>query len=101
MHNFEVNGFKSVTGVFSANDSSSIKKLLPNVSDADVHSIRREPIAYFLIGMSHLSWHPRRAYRLLKGGDIRLYQGPFGSCVGGSHPDIAEETRRLSQYFTR
>ena len=54
----------------------------------------------FLIGMGHPSWHPKRIERSLQGGDIWLYRGSFGSCIGGRHPDVIEETSRSDQYFT-
>ena len=97
---FEAYGLECVTGALSSIDAASIKKLFPQLSEEAVASLLRAPVVDYLIGMGHPSWHPKRLERSSMGGDIWLYGGLFGSCVGGRHPDIREETRRSDQYFT-
>ena len=53
-----------------------------------------------LIGASHPSWHPEMAERARAGGDLWVYRGIFGKCIGGRHSLIREETRRCDSLFT-
>ena len=98
VHHFEAYGLECVTGALSTIDAGTIEKLFPD--EKDVQSLLRGPTVDYLIGMGHPSWHPKRTDRSEKGGDIWIYRGLFGSCVGGRHPDIVEKTRRSDQYFT-
>ena len=54
----------------------------------------------FLIGMKHPSWHPERAERARGSGDLWLFRGKFGSCIGGRHHEIKEETQRSDSLFS-
>ena len=80
--------------------SDVIKKLFPNLSEQDANSLVRGTTVDYLIGAKHPSWHPDKVQRSTTGGDIWLYDGDFGPCIGGRHPDIQEEKKRSDQYFT-
>ena len=100
LYYFEAYGLECITGALSSIDSRTIKKLFPKLTDNDIQSLLRGPVVDFLIGMGHPSWHPKQIERSTQGGDIWLYEGSFGRCVGGRHPDVVEETNRSDQYFT-
>ena len=55
VYNFEAYGLECVTGSLSTIDSGSIKRLFPDISEAEVQSLVRAPNVDFLIGMSHPS----------------------------------------------
>ena len=91
---------KSITGVLTSIGTGVVKKLFPSLPHNFVSKLLRKSKVDFLIGMKHPSWHPDKAERSQKGGDIWLYRGIFGTCVGGRHPDIREETRRNDNLFS-
>ena len=98
---FEAYGLECVTGALGAIDSTSIKKLFPMLTNQEVESLKRCSNVDYLIGAQHPSCHPERAERTNLGGDLWLYEGRFGRCIGGSHPDIKEDTEKRSvHYFT-
>ena len=45
-----------------------------------------------LIGYGHPSWHPVKSEKAPGGGDLWIHKSIFGVCVGGSHPNVREET---------
>ena len=99
LYEFEAYGLESITGALSTVDNKVVKRLFPNFSDKFINSLKRAPTVDYLIGMKHPSWHPKQVERSNNGGDIWLYESKFGSCIGGSHPDIKEETRKSDQCF--
>ncbi len=99
-HEFQAYGMESITGALTRIGSAVIKKLFPNLPDDFVLKLLRRTAVDFLLGMKHPSWHPERMERSAEGGDIWLYRGIFGTCVGGRHPDIKEETKRSDSLFS-
>ena len=64
-----------------------------------ISCLERENRVDVLIGLSHPSWHPERAEQATGGGDLWIYRGRFGACVGGRHADVVEGTRRSKDLF--
>ena len=90
---------ETITGSLSKISPSSIKKLFPNISDKSVRMLQRGDSVEVLIGMCKPSWHPERVEKANGGGDFWKWRGKFGSCLGGSHPHIKEETRKSDKLF--
>ena len=61
-----------------------LRKLFPTVMGA--RKLCRASRVHYLIGLSKVSWQPDRALKAEGGGDFRLWQNNFGSCIGGSNP---------------
>ena len=100
LYEFEAYGLECITGQLTNVSSGVIKKLFPNITESHIHSLVRGTTVDYLIGAMHPSWHPNSVQRSKKGGDIWLYEGKFGPCIGGRHPEIQEEKQRSNQYFT-
>ena len=96
---FQAYGLESITGVVSQISSTKLRKFFPRSSDKLIELLRRGSVVDFLIGMLHPSWHPDRAEKAAGGGDLWIYRGRFGACVGGRHPEINERTRRSEGLF--
>ena len=97
---FEAFGMETITGEVSRIGLSKIRTLFPHLSYASARKMTRMNQVDVLIGMSHPSWHPERAERAKGPGDFWIYRGKFGSCVGGRHPDIEDQTRKSDSLFT-
>ena len=100
LRNFEAYGLKNITGSLTPIDTPKIKELFPHLTDKVVQYLERGKGVDFLIGMKHPSWHPERAERARGSGDLWLFRGKFGSCIGGRHHEIKEETQRSDSLFS-
>ena len=100
VYNFEAYGMENITGALSMLSREVIQVLFPRLDDRTIHSLMRARNVDILIGAKHPSWHPDRAEPATgSDGDLWLYRGRFGVCVGGRHPLIQEETRKLDSLF--
>ena len=99
-YEFKAYGMDSITGALTRIGEGLVKKFFPHLPHDFVSKLLRRSKVDFLIGMKHPSWHPDKAERSQEGGDIWLYRGIFGTCVGGRHPNINEETRRSDSLFS-
>ena len=97
---FDAYGLESITGALTQIEVGVIRRLFPHLDDQTISSLKRASNVDFLIGMKHPSWHPERAERAKDGGDLWLYRGRFGVCIGGRHPQIEEGTRRSDSLFS-
>ena len=96
---FEAYGIESITGKVSRIDSGVLKRLFPHLSDRVHSSLLRSGDVDILIGISHPSWHPERAEKAQGTGDLWIFRGRFGACVGGRHSDIVEGTQICDSLF--
>ena len=64
--------------------------MFSNVDYADVNQPLGE--VDIVIGLDYASFHPQivESHRHLV-----LYQNRFGRCIGGTHPDVQEDTKRM------
>ena len=77
-----------------------IRQLFPRLDEKTISTLKRAKDVVYLIGMKHPSWHPDRAERATTSdGDLHVYRGRFGVCVGGRHPLIKEETKKSNSLF--
>ena len=97
---FEAYGLDCITGNLTMIDLIKIKKLFPHLADKDIRNLDRLGQVDILIGMEHPSWHPERAEKAKGGGDLWLFRGRFGSCIGGRHPEMKEGTCRSDSLFS-
>ena len=98
---FEAYGMESITGAVSKIGFETIVKLFPNLSHKFVNKLLRGDVVDFLIGMLHPSWHPVPAEKAGGGGDLWVYRGRFGACIGGRHSEVREETRKSENLFVK
>ena len=77
-----------------------LRRLFPHISDSVLRSLQRADDVDILIGISHPSWHPERAERAVGKGDLWLFRGRFGVCIGGRHGDIKDATRVSKGLFS-
>ena len=96
---FEAYGMSSITGDVSKIDLAQLKRLFPDASEQSLRKLERGSTVDVLIGLCQASWQPKRVEKAIGGGDFWLHQNIFGSCVGGRHPDIQEDTRRNNDLF--
>jgi hypothetical protein len=99
-YDFEAYGLDCITGPLTQIGAALIKKLFPHMSPQKVQKLLRGQHVDFMIGMQHPSWHPSKIERAESGGDLWVWSGWFGSCVGGRHPEIQDNTRRSEALFT-
>ena len=97
---FKAYGLESITGSVTKIPSLKLQKLFPRLSRDMIKYLERGNSVDILMGFLHPSWHPCRAERATGGGDLWIYRGRFGACVGGSHPNINERTYRSNNLFT-
>ena len=77
-----------------------IQELFPRLDDKTIQSLLRTNNVDLLIGAKHPSWHPDKAEPAVGDkGDLWLYRGRFGVCIGGRHPTINEKTQRSDSLF--
>ena len=100
LEEFEAYGLESITGVLTHISPTTIKKLFPNLSSKTIDLLIRGKIVDFLLGLKRPSWQPERAERAKGKGDLWIYRGKFGQCLGGRHPEIVEGTRHSDCHFT-
>ena len=96
---FEAYGMETITGAVTEIGRLKIKRLFPHLSEANINMLQRHSDVNILLGIGHPSWHPDRTEKARGGGDFWIYRGKFGSCVGGRHPEIKEETRKSDSLF--
>ena len=100
LFHFSAYGLESVTGTLGGLDSRLIKRWFPNLADVDVEYLKRTSSNVdYLIGAQKPSWHPVRTERAEHGGDLWLFEGQFGMCLSGSHPDIRETSEKRSVHY--
>ena len=99
IHSFEAYGLDSITGSITKINSQILHKLFPRLSWERINDMTRSNVVDFLIGILHPSWHPEKTVRASGGGDCWLFEGLFGSCVGGRHPKITERTLKSEEVF--
>ena len=100
VYEFKAFGMENITGALSVVGIEVIRELFPDLDDGAVNSLRRTQDVDILIGAKHPSWHPKIAEPAhSEDGDLWLYRGLFGVCLGGRHPFIREETRRSDALF--
>ena len=80
-------------------EPSKLKQLFSITPTKTLERLERGSQVDVLIGLGHASWHPEKAEFATGGGDLWIYRGKFGVCVGGSHPKIQENTRRNQELF--
>ena len=97
---FKAYGIESITGLVSKVGFHKLRRLFPQISDEKIRRLERNNQVDVLIGLPHPSLHPERTVRAKGGGDFWIYEGQFGSCVGGQHPKLKEETCRSENLFT-
>ena len=99
LEKFEAYGMESITGALTTIGTQVIRRLFPNLDERTISNLKRAKDVVYLLGMKHPSWHPERAERARGEGDLWLYRGRFGACIGGRHLMIKEETRKSSSLF--
>ena len=100
VYEFSAFGMENITGALTTVRREVIQQLFPQLDNKTISCLLRAANVDVLIGASHPSWHPERAERARAGGDLWLFRGLFGVCVGGRHSLIREETRRSDALFT-
>ena len=98
LERFEAYGMETITGSLSKMNPSNISKLFPHLPDNLIKTLERGDKVDILIGMTHPSWHPERIEKA-RDGDLWIYRGRFGSCLGGCFPGIEEDTRKSDGLF--
>ena len=88
-----------MTGPLRSVDSNVTRKLFPHLGEKEIIRLDRLKEEDYLIGMRHASWHPERAEKCKSGGDLWIYRGRFGSCIGGKHPEIRGTSSRSKALF--
>ena len=96
---FKAYGMECITSDVSEVCYDKLRRFFPQVSDKLIHQLQRKSRVDVLIGLPHPSMHPERSVRAKGGGDFWIYKGQFGSCVGGRHPQLMEETRKSQDLF--
>ncbi len=96
---FKAYGMECITGRVSQIGFHKLQKLFPGLSRKMIDNLQRADVVDVLIGLLHPSMHPERKQRAKGGGDFWIYEGRFGSCVGGQHPQLMEETCRAENVF--
>ena len=91
---------ETITGEVSGINLNKIKLLFPHLSHAQCRKLARMNHVDVLIGMQHPSWHPDRAEKAKGAGELYVYRGDFGDCIGGCHPDIVDQTQKSDSLFT-
>ena len=100
VYSFTAYGMENITGALSVLKREVVQSLFPRLDDVTVQNLLRGANVDFLIGMKHPSWHPERAESAGgSDGDLWLYRGRFGVCIGGRHPMIMEETHKSDSLF--
>ena len=89
---------ESVTGVVFKISFHKLN-LFPHLANQFLDTLCRGSRVDILIGIALLSWHTQRAEKANCGGDFFVCRGRFGACVGGSHPEMYEGTRRSNELF--
>ena len=100
MVKFKAYGMECITGNVSQIGFKRLRTLFPRVSEQAIRKLQRNRIVDILIGLPHPSMHPQPKVRAKGGGDLWIFEGQFGSCVGGRHPQLKEETFRSNDLFT-
>ena len=96
---FKAYGIECITSQVSEVGYDKLRRFFPQVSDNLIHQLQRKSQVDVLIGLPHPSMHPERTVRAKGGGDFWIYEGRFGSCVGGRHPQLREDTRKSKDLF--
>ena len=100
LHEFQAYGLEVITGPLSRIDMHRVEKLFPNMSKSQLMDLNRPNQVDILIGMDHASWHPQRVEKAVDvEGDLWIYRGMFGRCLGGRHPLVREASRRSDSLF--
>ena len=99
LHTFKAYGMDSITGDVSRVDPQKLKQLFPHTPASTLKRLERGSQVDVLIGYGHPSWHPVKSEKAPGGGDLWIHKSIFGECVGGSHPDLRENTRRNKNLF--
>ena len=89
-----------ITGSMTQIQPTLIQKLFPHLSPLEVQSLLRGTQVDILLGLEHPSFHPSKVERAPGAGDLWLWKGWFGSCVGGRHPEIVDCTQKSDSLFT-
>ena len=92
---------ETITGAVTQIGFAKLKKIFPHFADKTIRTLMRENRVDILCGIKQPSWIPERSEKAKVGGDFWLYRGRFGSCVGGRHPEMREETQRSSNLFAK
>ena len=93
MEVFEAYDMESITGALTQISESQIRELFPHLSGKSIKQLLRGETVDFLIGMCHASWHPERLEQAPGDGDLWIYGGKYGKCLGGRLPGVKETTR--------
>ena len=96
---FKAYGIECITSQVSSVGYDKLRRFFPQVTDKLIHQLQRKSQVDVLIGLPHPSMHPERTVRAKGGGDFWIYEGQFGSCVGGRHPQLKEGTRKSQDLF--
>lgn len=98
-YTFEAYGLESVTCTMGKLNMSVVKSLFPRLTQKELLLLQRRDEVDYLIGYENPSWHPDKEVRS-SGGDFWLHRSRFGSCLGGSHPEIREDITLSAELFT-
>ena len=77
-----------------------LRLMVPHLTGKVVNGLERHGQVDFLIGMKHPSWYLERAEKAKGGGDLWLFCGRFGLCIGGRHHEVKEGTCRSDSLFS-
>ena len=91
---FEAYGIENITGAVSQIGLPKLQSLFPQISRTTAEKLTRLNRVDILIGICEASWHPERAEKAVGGGDLWIYRGLFGCCVGGRHPELRDLTKK-------
>ena len=97
---FHAYGLESITSRVAQVPLAKLKRLFPNTSLSMLKLLHREAVVDVLIGVAHLSWHPKLETQAVGGGDLWIASSNFGICVGGSHPMISDGTKKSDEIFS-
>ena len=95
LHYIYAYGTDKVTGDITPIQMKIISQIFPDMSEEELEGLRR-PVGEvdLLIGNHHSTWQPTR---IKSKGELSVMVNQFGTCLGGSHLDLIETTRRSSR----
>ena len=98
-HYFSAHGLDKVTwSLNTVLGKGLMRKLFSSVIGA--HKMCGAPTVDYLIGLSKASWQPQRMLKSEGGGDFRMWQNNFGTCICGSHPWVGSYVSRSDSLYT-
>ena len=87
---FQVYGIKKITTEIQRVNLKKVSHLFPDVKREEIQ--RPTGQIDVLIGYEYAGYHP---IKVQGSGHLLLLSNQFGKCLGGSHPDLKETTRKM------